>query len=173
MHTYKEEACDNLLYYINEKINKYHAEVIVKYCSGHFSGNEIVTAKNCLIENFEEQVNEIDPNLMSDLKQGRRNSVHRSAHEATLTDICNVLTRLDSNNARIKIGPIDNSVITTVNPDALSETAMITRFKDIENRLLNIERENTELKAICSADKAMISKLEADIKDLQNININL
>ena len=137
MHTNKEEACDNLLYYMNEKINKDHTDVIVKYCSGHFSGNEIVTAKNCLIENFEEQVNEIDPNLMSDLKHGRRNSVHRSAHEAILTDICNTLTILDSNNARIKIGPINSSVITTVNPDALSETAVITKvfLSDIQNNL--------------------------------------
>ena len=164
---------DDMLYYMNECVSVGDKEALVAHCLGHYSSKQINAAKHRLIENYEEQVNKLDPKMMDDLKLNRRNSDNRPANEAIINDIYNILTMFDGHDKRLEIRPTDGKEITISNPIAMSEKAILTRFLDLENRLIKIETENVELKAISSADKEKIKKLESDIIDLQNANKDL
>ena len=166
-------AYTNLLFYINENINSSHNESIIKYCVDHYTKEDVNSAKNCLMYNYEKLISSIDSNVMADLMTTRRDSTRRPAHEITLDDMCNALTSLDADGKRLDIRPLDENGAVAVNPEALNEQAMLLRFKIIEDRLTIIEKENSELKATSFRDKDNIKKLEADIIKLQNINKDL
>ena len=105
-----------MLYYMNECVSVGDKESLVTYCLGHYSSKQIDAAKNRLIENYEEQVNKLDPKMMADLKLNRRNSDNRPANEVIINDIYNILTMFDGHDKRLEIRPTDGKEITISNP---------------------------------------------------------
>ena len=164
------DVCNNTLYFINKNLGKASEDEITEAVIGRFSEVQVETAKITLLAKYEDVLKEIDPERTAEIKKPRRGSYNRAAAYPIVRNIIEALLMLDAHSKVINIVASKAMDDTLINPEALSGKAMLTRFIDIERRLINLEQENKELRTARLADKDIIDKLKTDITDLQNTN---
>ena len=167
------DVYNNTLYYIKENIGAASEDVITEACVDRFNEVQIETAKITLLEKYKDVLNELDPERTAEIMKPRRRSTGRPKAWVIVQNIIEAFLILDAYDRVVNIEPTKAMDDILINPEAVSDKAVLTRFKDIEKRLLSLEHENRDLKAARLADKDIIEKLKTDITDLQHTNTAL
>ena len=171
---------NNLLMYAAHHRHSSPRDVLVKVIAGHYSSDEILQAKDLLVDKYGEC-----GILHDDLKKHRQSSVNRTDCMANCEDIVAALGSIEENGYKLRCvtddwgrllkvhpeGTTDLSIADRVAEMAAKLTLMQTELHDTTRRVCNIESESVAHKeqmhqlvedAMCRKQNSYAAKLSAE-----------
>jgi len=159
MHVNKESKIeDPLLAYVLFAMQSGSADLIKKAVAGHFSMDQVITAKNILWANCEDTI-------IGDKKR-RRDSHVKSSKESHINDIVTALATLDAANKtpNIYLNAMDLKLIPRSHPEELNNISLVDRLNRMEMKLSNLQEtldrtvaDNIDLRQIVENKKSYAS----------------
>ena len=146
---------------------------LIAECIKQYSEKQIVNAKSHLLSEFEEILNELDDECMSDIRKNRRETKARSLSEISARDIHDCLQLLEGYNIKYVVEPADDKQIHLITSIHKNEYEINARVSAIESRLSAMDsvcQDTTDLKQQVCALIARLNEADKKLADMEHEN---